>query len=86
MYSKVGGTSLGDSLGVRVIKIKEEELQQLHTIIEALKDAQYQSNVIEINQDIDYVVTIDSVTLSKLKEVLRGLLQIVDADRIKIDT
>lgn len=77
---------MGDSLGVRVIKIKEEELQQLHTIIEALKDAQYQSNVIEINQDIDYVVTIDSVTLSKLKEVLRGLLQIVDADRIKIDT
>jgi len=77
---------MNDRVEVRIHKVNNRETDELNTLIEALHSIHSHEFVEQNHQSKDYVVVVESATISEIKKILSPLLQIFDGNRISIDT
>ena len=76
-----------ERVDLRIDDVSTNEIQELSTLIYALKSSQYKDNVVKNGSDKqDFVVTVKPARLDEIKQALNVILQIVKGDRIAIDT
>ena len=76
-----------DHVNLRIDDVSTNEIQELSTLIYALKNSQYNDNVVKNgNGKRDFVVTVKPAQLDEIKQALYVILRIVKAERIAIDT
>ena len=72
---------------LRIDDVSKNEIQELSTLIYALKSSQYEDTVVKNgNGKQDFVVTVKPAKLDEIKQALHVILRIVKAERIAIDT
>ncbi|MFQ5677498.1 MAG: hypothetical protein ACE5G1_16535 [bacterium] len=76
-----------ESVNLRVNTVDENEIQQLSTVVDALKNRQFNDDVVRYGDgNQDFVVTVKPATLTEIKEALHMMLKVVTGDRIMIET
>jgi len=76
-----------EHVDLRIDDVNTNEIQELSTLIYALKSSQYEDTVVK-NGDgkQDFVITVKPAKLDEIKQALHVILRIVKAERIAIDT
>lgn len=77
---------MNDPLEVQITNVGVKEVHQLDTMIDAMKEINYQDKVKHSIEERDYVVTVNPATIDELKKVLNVVLRYVDAEKIEIET
>jgi len=77
---------VNDRVEVRIHKVDNRETDELNNLIEALHSIHSHEVVKQNHQSKDYVVVVESATISEIKKILFPILQIFEANRISIDT
>ena len=73
-------------IDLRINDVNPIEISNLSTLIDALKSPQYHENVIPSRPGRnDFVVTVKPAGLQEIKEALRLILRIVEAERVEIE-
>jgi len=76
-----------EHVDLRIDDVNTNEIEELSTLIYALKNAQYNDNVAKNGTGKqDFVVTVKPAKLDEIKQALHAILGIVKAERITIDT
>ena len=76
-----------EHVDLRIDDVSTNEIQELSTLIYALKSSQYHDNVVKNgNGKQDFVITVKPAQLDEIKQALHVILKIVKAERIAIDT
>ncbi len=76
-----------EHVDLRIDDVNTNEIEELSTLIYALKSSQYEDNVVKNGTGgQDFVVTVKPAQLDEIKQALHVLLRIVKAERIAIDT
>jgi len=76
-----------ERVDLRIDDVSTNEIQELSTLIYALKSSQYNDNVVKNgNGKQDFVITVKPAQLDEIKQALHVILRIVKAERIAIDT
>ena len=76
-----------ERVDLRIDDVSTNEIQELSTLIYALKSSQYIDNVVKNGTGKqDFVVTVKPAQLDEIKQALHLILRIVKAERIAIDT
>lgn len=70
---------------LRVNNIDNNEMQQLNSLLETLKNKHFRDHIVRNGIVNDYIVTITPGRLQEIKDALRLLLQIVQPERIAIE-
>ena len=79
--------NLVEHVVLRIDDVNTNEIEELSTLIYALKSSQYNDNVVKNGTGKqDFVVTVKPAQLDKIKQALHVILRIVKAERIAIDT
>ncbi len=72
---------------LRIDDVNTDEIKELSMLIYALKNSQYNDNVVKNGTGKqDFVVTVKPAKLDEIKQALHAILGIVKAERIAIDT
>jgi len=76
-----------EHVDLRIDDVNTNEIEELSTLIYALKSSQYEDNVVN-NGDgkQDFIITVKPAQLDEIKQALHIILRIVKAERIAIDT
>ncbi len=76
-----------EHVNLRIDDVNTNEIEELSTLIYALKSSQYEDNVVN-NGDgkQDFIITVKPAQLDEIKQALHVILRIVKAERIAIDT
>lgn len=76
-----------EHVDLRIDDVNTNEIEELSTLIYALKSSQYEDTVVK-NEDgkQDFVITVKPAQLDEIKQALHVILRIVKAERIAIDT
>ena len=79
--------NLVEHVDLRIDDVNTNEIEELSTLIDALKSSQYEDNVVN-NGDgkQDFIITVKPAQLDEIKQALYVILRIVKAERIAIDT
>ena len=77
---------MSDRVKVRIHKVDNRETEELNNLIEASHSIHSHEFVNQNYQSKDYVVLVEPATISEIKKILSPILQIVEANRISIDT
>lgn len=76
-----------ESVSLRVNTVDEKEIQQLSTVVNALKNRQFDDDIVRYGDgNQDFVVTVRPATLTEIKQALHMILGVVKGDRIVIET
>ncbi len=76
-----------EHVDLRIDDVNTNEIEELSTLIYALKNSQYNDNVVKNGTGKqDFVVTVKPAQLDEIKQALYAILRIVKAERIAIDT
>jgi len=76
-----------EHVDLRIDDVNTNEIEELSTLIYALKSSQYNDNVVKNGTGKqDFVVTVKPAQLDEIKQALHAILGIVKAERIAIDT
>jgi len=76
-----------ERVDLRIDDVNTNEIEELSTLIYALKSSQYNDNVVKNGTGKqDFVVTVKPAQLNEIKQALHEILRIVKAERIAIDT
>lgn len=76
-----------EHVDLRIDDVSTNEIEELSTLIYALKSSQYKDNVVKNgNGKQDFVVTVKPAKLDEIKQALHLMLRIVKGERIAIDT
>ena len=79
--------NLVEHVELRIDDVNTNEIEELSTLIYALKSSQYNDNVVKNGTGKqDFVVTVKPAQLDEIKQALHAILGIVKAERIAIDT
>jgi len=79
--------NLVEHVVLRIDDVNTNEIEELSTLIYALKTSQYNDNVVKNGTGKqDFVVTLKPAQLDEIKQALHAILGIVKAERIAIDT
>ncbi len=72
---------------LRIDDVNTNEIEELSTLIYALKSSQHNDNVVKNGTGKqDFVVTVKPAQLDEIKQALHVILRIVKPERIAIDT
>ncbi len=72
---------------VRVSDVDRSEIDYLTNVVGEINSKSFQESLINSDEGgTDFVVTIKKCELDELKEALRIILQVVNPERIEIDT
>ncbi len=76
-----------EHVDLRIDDVNTNEIEELSTLIYALKNSQYNDSVVKNGTGKqDFVVTLKPAPLDEIKQALHVILGIVKAERIAIDT
>ncbi|MFQ5603138.1 MAG: hypothetical protein ACE5HS_07705 [bacterium] len=72
---------------LRINNVNLNEITELNSLISTLHNPSYQDDVVHSSDGHDaYVVTVTPANLQRIKDALRIILRIVNAERIAIET
>lgn len=81
-----GRNQLLDCVDVRIRNVKKQEIESLTLLLDAMRSPQeYAENVVNCGRNKNYVVTVKTGRLQPLKDALRAVLRVVNAERIDIE-